>query len=129
MGKKRHNGRCWLAKDAAISASTWSSGRLLHVRCETARLALDLVGFYQQVHHAKKCGNADSVRQQHWSKLGRLLHGLPKLNHLLLGTDAISVCDRLPELVGRGVLKQHNRPSDREFMQLIREHELVLLNT
>ena len=57
------------------------------------------------------------------------MHGLPKRNLLLLGMDANSVCDSWPGLVGRGVLRQPNRHADSEFMQLLREHELVLLNT
>ena len=119
----------WLTKDASISACTWSPGRLLHVRCETARLTLDVIGFYQQVHHAKRGSAADSIRLQHWNKLSKLVHGLPKRNLLLIGMDANSVCDSCQGLVGRGVLRQPNRHADTEFMQLIREHELVLLNT
>ena len=94
----------WLTKDASISACTWSPGRLLHVRCETARLTLDVIGLYQQVQHAKRGSAADSIRLQHWNKLSKLVHGLPKRNLLLLGMDANSVCDSCPGLVGRGVL-------------------------
>ena len=51
----------WLTKDASISPCTWSPGRLLHVRCETARLTLDVIGSYQQVHHAKRGPTTENI--------------------------------------------------------------------
>ena len=42
----------WLSKTASISACTRHPGRLLHVKCETERLTMDIVGLYQHVEHA-----------------------------------------------------------------------------
>ena len=67
----------WLTKDASISPCTWSPGRLLHVRCETARLTLDVIGSYQQVHHAKRGPTTENFRLKHWNQLSKLVHGLP----------------------------------------------------
>ncbi|CAE7204909.1 unnamed protein product [Symbiodinium sp. CCMP2456] len=105
----------WIAQHATTSACTWSPGRILHVRSESDRLTLDVIGFYQQVRQAKKGQVNENQRQQHWVKFGKLLHGLPRRNLLLVGMDANSVCESLPGLVGRVSLRINRRalPSQR----------------
>ena len=119
----------WLHRSASISVCTWHPGRLLHVKCELPKLCLDVVGFYQQVAQHKAGSSSVAVRHSLWGKLSKLLQGLPKRNLLALGADANSAFESIAGLVGRGVLQQEGRKVDPEFMHILHEQDIVVLNT
>ena len=118
-----------LRRRADISHCAWVPGRLLHVRCECRELTLDVLGMYQWVQPSTSSAPETEKRLLLWDKLGRLLHGLPRRNLLVIGADLNSVVEPTPGYVGRGVLQQRDRGADRELAGLLRIHQLVPLNT
>ena len=88
---------------ADVSHCVWLPGRVLHARCETPLVTLDIVNVYQWAVDHRKPQQNESRRQQIWLQLSKLLQGLPRRNQLLLGMDANATCRPLAGLVGRGV--------------------------
>ena len=114
--------------DEQVSSITWIPGRLMHVRCHTPQLTLDLVAGYQWVWQAKQQEQIARKRAHFWTQLGVLLQGLPARNLLALCADMNTHCRPLAGHIGRGVLRTTRTP-DVEFEELIRDQGLVLLNT
>ncbi|CAE7826389.1 pola1, partial [Symbiodinium necroappetens] len=91
--------------DEQVSSVTWIPGRLLHVRCQSPQLTLDLVAGYQWVWQAKQQEQIARKRAHFWTKLGVLLQGLPARNLLALCADMNTHCRPLAGHIGRGVLR------------------------
>ena len=108
---------------------SWIQGRLLHVRCETQKVTVDVACLYQWAVDERQRAVNEGRRQQVWQQLGRLLQGLPKRNLLVLGADANASCRHSPGCVGRGVLDTTSRNISEDFMQILQVNQLVLLNT
>ena len=105
-------------------------GRLLHVRIHNPRqdTSVDVVGLYQWVPQSRAPEGNLANRHRLWMQLGQLLGTLPKRNVLLLAGDFNSTCCRLDVHVGSGVLASSRKP-DEDLLNLIRTHDLCLLNT
>ena len=114
---------------AEVGFCSWLPGRLLHVRCETAKVVVDVVCLYQWTVDERNSAINESRRQQVWQQLGKLLQGLPRRNLLVLGADANTGCRHLPGCVGRGVLDGSGRNISEDFLQILQVNQLVLLNT
>ena len=106
----------------------WIPGRLLHVRSTSAKVTLDIVAGYQHVRQERGRERVQRLRHHFWTKLGVLLQGLPQRNLLLLGADLNTSCRPMPGFVGRGVMRTTRAPDD-EWEALVRDQQLVLLNT
>ena len=103
-------------------------GRLVHVRLHGPKLSADIVGVYQWVLHSRSMDGNAANRSRLWSLLGKLLAALPRRNVLAIAGDLNTPACRLDIHVGSGVL-QRRRQQDEEFHQLLRVHDLCLLNT
>ena len=114
---------------ADVSHCVWLPGRILHVRCETPLVTLDIVNVYQWAVDHRKPQLNESRRQQIWLELSKLLQGLPRRNQLLLGMDANATCRPLAGLVGRGVPLAGQKGASEDVLQLLQVNQLVLLNT
>ncbi|CAE7674329.1 pola1 [Symbiodinium sp. CCMP2456] len=111
-----------------ISSVTWMPGRLLHVRCTSTKVSLDIVTGYQFVQQERNSEQVQQKRHLFWSKMGALLQGLPTRNLLRLGADLNTHCQPVPGHIGRGVMRT-TKPMDDELVELVKERQLVLLNT
>ena len=114
---------------ADVGFCSWIPGRLLHVRCETPQVTVDVVCLYQWAVDERQPAVNESRRQQVWQQLGRLLQGLPRRHLLVLGADANASCRHLAGCVGRGILDPTSRNVSEDFMQILQVNQLVLLNT
>ena len=112
-----------------ITFCTWIPGRLLHVKCEGRSTTLDLICLYQWVRQDKHAERIEAQRAQLWTTLERVLQQLPRRNLLALFGDCNTPVSALPGLVGRGVLASATRSTDEIFLSLLKNNQLVLLNT
>ena len=103
-------------------------GRLVHVRIQGGSLPVDVVGVYQWVRHSRTLDGNAANRSRLWTSLGRLLASLPKRNVLAVAGDLNTSCSRLDVHVGSGVLSRPG-PMDAELADVLRTHDLCLLNT
>ena len=103
-------------------------GRLVHVRIQGGTLPVDVVGVYQWVRHSRTLDGNSANRSRLWTSLGRLLASLPKRNVLAVAGDLSTSCNRLDVHVGSGVLSRPG-PMDAELVDVLRTHDLCLLNT
>ena len=117
-----------IASADQISSHTWIAARLLHVRCSTARLTLDVVGGYQWVWQGDHQQNNSTHRSSFWCKLSELLQGLPARNMVAVCMDANTPLHPVPGLVGRGVMRT-TRHRDQEFEAMLQALNLVVLNS
>ena len=123
--QQRFSGVCIIVADRVIESARLTynvciPGRLLHVRCSKAG--------YQWVWQTAKSDQIAQSRSFFWQTLSSLVRSIPQRNLVLLGADFNSRCAPLPGLIGRGVMKG-NRGADEEFLSVVRENDLVLLNT
>ncbi|CAE7307612.1 unnamed protein product, partial [Symbiodinium microadriaticum] len=107
----------------------WSLGRILQVRCEAKQANLDIICAYQWVRRDNTTRDTEQLRGKFWSVLSGLLAGLPRRNMLVLGGDFNSMVAPLPGLIGRGLLPHPTRKPEPEFLTVLEEHKLCLLNT
>ena len=117
-----------LFADQQVSHVTWISVRLLHVRHSAAKLHLDIIVGYQWVWQDKHAERTAKLRHHFWHQLSLLLQGLPTRNVLVMGADLNTQCRTVPGLIGRGLMPSSRRP-DVELEEMLRERQLVLLNT
>ena len=117
-----------IATEDRISCSTWLQGRLLHVRCFTNRVTIDVVAGYQWVWQGRDHETAVANRSLFWGKLSALLQTLPARNLVVVAMDANTQLQPLPGLIGRGVLRT-NQHRDLEFEALLQAQNLVVLNS
>ncbi|CAE7824138.1 unnamed protein product, partial [Symbiodinium necroappetens] len=117
-----------IASEDRISCRTWLQGRLLHVRCFTSRVTIDVVAGYQWVWQGRDNETVIANRSLFWGKLSALLQTLPTRNLVVVAMDANTQLQPLPGLIGRGVLRttQHR---DLEFEALLQAQNLVVLNS
>ena len=115
-------------ESARLTYNVCIPGRLLHVRCSHRDVTLDIVAGYQWVWQAAKSDQIAQSRSFFWQTLSSLVRSIPQRNLVLLGADFNSRCAPLPGLIGRGVMKG-NQGYDEEFLSVVRENDLVLLNT
>ncbi|CAE7235660.1 Pol, partial [Symbiodinium sp. CCMP2456] len=117
-----------VAQPDQVAYKTVIPGRLLHARCTTRLLTMDIVAGYQWVWQEQTKEAVAQNRHRFWTQLGRLLHTFPVRNLLVMGCDLNTGLRPIPGLIGRGLLK-HNKKPDEEFEALVQAHSLVLLNT
>ena len=117
-----------LAAAGDLEYQVYVPGRLVHVRLHGLKLSADIVGVYQWVLHSRSMDGNAANRSRLWSLLGKLLAALPRRNVLAIAGDLNTPACRLDIHVGSGVL-QRRRQQDEEFHQLLRVHDLCLLNT
>ena len=72
-----------VAASAELTHAVCIPGRLLHVRCQRAKVTLDLVAIYQWVWQASKAAEIEVKRQELWTAFGHLMQRLPR-RHLLI---------------------------------------------
>ena len=118
-----------IASAHTLSFCTWLSGRILQVRCEAKQANLDIICAYQWVRRDNTTRDTEQLRGKFWSVLSGLLAGLPRRNMLVLGGDFNSMVAPLPGLIGRGLLPHPTRKPEPEFLTVLEEHKLCLLNT
>ena len=117
-----------LFADQQVSHVTWIPGRLMHIRHSAAKLHLDIIVGYQWVWQDKHAERTAKLRHHFWHQLSLLLQGLPTRNVLVMGADLNTQCRTVPGLIGRGLLPPTRKP-DAELEAMLRERQLVLLNT
>ena len=117
-----------LAAAANLEQRVIIPGRLVHVRIQGYSLPVDVIGVYQWVKHSRNPDGNVANRSRLWTALGHLLAALPRRNVLALAGDLNASCCRLDVHVGSGVL-QCSGPMDSELVDLLRTHDLCLLNT
>ena len=111
-----------------VSFHTWLPGRLMHVRCFTSRVTVDIIAGYQWVWQGRHQEAISANRSLFWGKLSALMQTLPMRNLVVVAMDANTQLQSLPGLVGRGVLRTtQNR--DPEFEALLQAQNLVVLNS
>ena len=118
-----------IASAHTLSFCTWLPGRILQVRCEAKQANLDIICAYQWVRKDNAARDPEQLRGKFWSVLGGLLKSLPRRNMLVLGGDFNSTVASLPGLIGRGLLPHPTRKPEPEFLTVLGEHKLCLLNT
>ena len=118
-----------VASHLQITYCTWLPGRLLHVKCEGSTVTMDLLCAYQWVRQDRSAELVEERRQKFWLTLEKVLQHLPQRNLLVVMGDFNTPTAPVPGLVGRGVLCSATRGIDEHFQQLLRTHQLVLLNT
>ena len=129
----RFAGACICISARLVSAASLEHrviipGRLVHVRIQGGSLPIDVVGVYQWVRHSRTLDGNAANRSRLWTSLGRLLASLPKRNVLAVAGDLNTSCSRLDVHVGSGVLTSPG-PMDAELVDVLRTHDLCLLNT
>ena len=117
-----------VAKPDQISHRSHIPGRLLHVRCTSDLVTLDVIAGYQWVRSEGSSRNTSDQRSRFWAQLGDLLHSIPSRNLVIVGADFNTQCRSVNGLIGRGVLCTQHNP-DPEFEALLTAQQLVLLNT
>ena len=121
-----------LAKHSDITHVVWKPGRLLHARCRTPRVSVDIVAVYQHVWQPTKQQEIAAKRHSLWLALGTLLQRIPLRNLVVVGADFNSACTSLPGLIGRGLLQSassRKREADEELLSIVSANNLVMLNT
>ena len=129
----RHSGVAFFVRrvcflERQVSHVVWIPGRLLHVRCSSQRITLDLIAGYQHVWQERSNESTVRLRHQFWLKIGLLPQGLPARHLLILAADLNTHCRPVPGHVGRGVMRAIRKP-ELEFEELPKERDLVLLNS
>ena len=117
-----------VAKPDQISHRSHIPGRLLHVRCTSDLVTLDVIAGYQWVRSEGGSRCTADQRSRFWAQLGNLLNSIPSRNLVVVGADFNTQCRSVNGLVGRGVLCTQHNP-DPEFEALLAAQQLVLLNT
>ena len=112
-----------------ISFCTWSSGRVLQIRCEGDKASLDLFCVYQWVRNEAYPEHRETQRAQVWNALSRALHTVPASNLLVVGGDFNTGVAPERGLVGKGVHRISSSKQDAEFAALLQTHKLCALNT
>eukprot|EP00438_Fugacium_kawagutii_P005137 Skav205556 [mRNA] locus=scaffold3886:24791:31069:+ [translate_table: standard] len=111
-----------------------SPGRLVHIRIRLCTTHLDTI------HCCQYADRHDSKRKQErlswWQDLNKLLSTLPKRNYILLQGDFNCSVHHCPGLVGlttfhteTGTCSGPTHHDMQQFVQIIRQHKLVALNT
>ena len=118
-----------IASPQSVTFCTWAAGRILQVRCQSERVTLDLFSVYQWVRRGSSDVEQSSRRSDFWHQLSRALGNVPRRNLLIVGGDMNSTVEPKPGLIGRGLLRDKGSSSDAEFLTVIEEHNLCLLNT
>ena len=112
----------------ATASSTWSPGRLLHVRISGYSVPIDVIAVYQWVLQDGKASSASRDRQAVWTQLTRLIGSLPVRNVLAVAGDFNTSCRQLGGHIGSGTL-YNARTGDTEFTNLLQTHDLCVLNS
>ena len=79
-----------------LSYHAWIPGRLLHVRCHTDSLTLDIIGGYQHVWQHDVNLEVAALRSRFWEQLSKLLQSLPGRNMVVFGMDANTQLQPVP---------------------------------
>ena len=117
----------WADRDS-ITYSTWSPGRLLHVRISGYSVPIDVVAVYQWVLQDGTSAPSSRDRQAVWTQLARLIGALPVRNVLAVAGDFNTSCRQLGGHIGSGTL-YNARTGDADFTQLLQTHDLCVLNS
>ncbi|CAE7260133.1 unnamed protein product [Symbiodinium necroappetens] len=113
-----------IASPQTVSFCTWAPGRILQARCQGSRVNLDLFSVYQWVRKDSSDEVQSGKRSDLWHQLSRALGNVPRRNLLVVGGDLNSSVVSSPGLIGRGLLKDHEKRSDPELISMIEEHQL-----
>ena len=124
-----------------VDASTlkWQElhpGRMLHVRCTMQRQQLDVLGIYQHaLAFVPKEQQLELMKQRRslWTKLDKMLAGLPFRTSIFIMGDLNMVLQPMSEVAGPGIAPGNSVSwlvEEREHvMQLLQRHRLTALNT
>ena len=131
--RQRFSGVAVLVSERVASADqttycTWLPGRLLHVRCVSTKVTLDVIAGYQWVKRSHSDSKQEELRGLFLQKLGALLQSLPARNMVVIGADWNTHCHPLAGSIGRGVLKTAT-VRDLDLETFLQEHNLVFLNS